>query len=144
MFRIDIDQQGLDQQTQRNSKECATSTQDGRPDDQGQEAQCGRQSNLHANNPGLDDGLDDKIQHAVDHDDGNRGSDILIEQGDYCGRHQSNDEADVGNEVGDEGQQPPEPRVPDVENPECYNVTECDDRTENGRHRQILTAAMSE
>ena len=55
------------------------------PDDQRQEAQGGRESDRHADNPRLDNGLDDKIQYAVDRDHDNCSHDVLIEQGGHVG-----------------------------------------------------------
>ena len=77
---IDIDQQGLNQQAQRNGKKCTSSTENRGPDDQRQEAKSGRESYRYADNPRLDNGLDDKVQYGVDHDDDNCGHDVVLEQ----------------------------------------------------------------
>ena len=79
MLWIDIDQQGLDKQAERYGKKCASSTEDGGPDDQGKKTQGRREPNRYADDPRLDDRLDDEIQHTIDHDDGNRGHYIMIE-----------------------------------------------------------------
>jgi len=104
---VNVDEQRFDKQAERNSKKGSGSAENCRPDDQGQKTQCGGQPNGVPDDPRLDDGLNNEIQHGIDYDDDNGGHDILIEQSDDCRRHQANNETDVGNVVGDKCQQAP-------------------------------------
>ena len=92
----------------------------------------------------LDHGLDDHVDHRVDDDDGDHQARPAFEQRDQRRRHQADDEADVGDEVGDERQHTPHERAGTPMRPEQGGVDHGDDQAEDRRHREVAAGAAGE
>ncbi len=141
---VDVDEQCLDEQGGGDREKCANTAQDRAPDDQGEKAEGGRQPDGGADHAGLDDALEDDVENAVDDDDGEGSLGVVIEQGDDGRRDESDDEADVGDVVGDEGQQSPQPGVTDVEDGQGDDVEERDARAEDRGYGEVPPTAVGE
>src|SRR4029453_4687541 len=114
MLWIDIDEQVLDKQAERNGKEGTASAQNSGPDNQGQETQCGRKPDRCADHTRLDDGLDDEVHYRVDNDNDNRRDDVLIKESNDRRRHQPDNEADVRDIVRNKCKQATKQGITDV------------------------------
>ncbi len=142
--RVDVDQQRLDQQRQRDGQQRAEGAQHPAPEQQGDEGDRHRQADGVADEPRLDQRLDDEVQQRVDDDDRDELAPAAGQQAEQRGRHDAEDEADVGHVVGDEREQPPQRRGRHPDDRQGDPVADGHDRAEDGADQQVAAGALGE
>lgn len=92
----------------------------------------------------LDDRLDDEVDDVVGHDHPEQRCLVMVEEFQQCGWDDFDEEFDVWDVVGDEGEQVLQLGQWDVEQVQDVDVEDGDDQFEDGRDDQVVCRIMGE
>ena len=142
--RVGVDEEGLDEQGQRHRQDRPQRTGDGGPEQQAQEGRRRVEPHRVPGELGLDEGLDDEVGRRVGQHHPQRRPGAGVHQPQDRRRHHAQDEADIRDVVGDEGDHAPGDGHRHVQVPQGDRVDDGHDETEDRRDHPVGAHRLTE
>ena len=139
-----VDQQRLEELGRRHGQQRPQHAEQIGPDDQREEGHGRADADGVAGEPRLDQGLHHDVEHDVERRHSDGGTAAVGEQRDQDRRDQPDQEADVGDVVGDEGQHAPGEGQGHADDQQADHVQRGDDESEDGGDDPVPAGSLGE